>query len=324
LRVSIVVPAHVAGPSFERCLSSLRALSPPPDEIIIVDASGNGRCTGAARTSGFRVLETAGAQGPAVARNLGAAAARGELLLFFDADVAVPTDAVARIRRHFSSAPDLAAVIGSYDDAPADPGFMSQYKNLVHRYVHQTSREDASTFWGACGAVRRASFEAVGGFDERYARASIEDIELGYRLRAAGKAIRLDRSLQVTHLKRWTPGSLLVSDIRDRAVPWTRLALEHGRLPDDLNLRTSSRIAAGLVWLTIAAGLAAMMLPQIWPVLLLLVGALIAIDARLWNHLRAARGAWFAARAMGWHWLYYIYSSATFVGVAFAVRLKRS
>ena len=70
-------------------------------------------------------------------------------------------------------------------------------------------------------AIRRDVFLALEGFDELYRDASIEDIELGYRLRRKGYRISLDRTLEVTRLKRWTAASLLLSDIGRRAVPWS-------------------------------------------------------------------------------------------------------
>ena len=51
--------------------------------------------------------------------------------------------------------PGIAAVFGSYDDEPGAPNLVSQYRNLLHHFVHQTGRTEASTFWTGCGAVRR-------------------------------------------------------------------------------------------------------------------------------------------------------------------------
>ena len=60
--------------------------------------------------------------------------------------------------------------------------FLSQYKNLLHHFVHQGSSSDATTFWAGCAAVDRKVFVDIGGFDAaRYDQPSIEDIEMGYR-----------------------------------------------------------------------------------------------------------------------------------------------
>jgi GT2 family glycosyltransferase len=149
------------------------------------------------------VLKVPQAGGPAKARNLGAQASHGDILFFMDADVTLAPDTLEQVLAAFDTQPQIAALIGSYDDAPGAPNFLSQYKNLFHHYTHQRGCEEASTFWGACGAVRREVFSAVGGFDEAYRYPSIEDIELGYRLKRAGHSIHLCKQVQVKHLKRW-------------------------------------------------------------------------------------------------------------------------
>lgn len=103
----------------------------------------------------------------------------------------------------FRSDLELAALIGSYDNQPAWSNVVSQYKNLMHHYIHQTSNLRATTFLGGLGAIRKEIFERIRGFDEnRYRRPSIEDIELGYRLRRAGYQIRLEKQFQGKHLKK--------------------------------------------------------------------------------------------------------------------------
>jgi hypothetical protein len=157
----------------------------------------------------------------------------------------------------FENEPELVALIGSYDDSPACPDFLSQYRNLMHHFVHQSSRQQASTFWSGCGAIRPELFLQHCGFDESYGRPAIEDIELGYRLQQAGCRIVLDRGIQVKHLKRWTLFDLVKTDVLDRGIPWTELILRDRRMPNDLNLQISQRISVALVFLLIGTAAAA-------------------------------------------------------------------
>ena len=140
----------------------------------------------------------------------------------------------------FTQRPELAAVFGAYDERPRDAGFISQYRNLSHSYFHQTSNAEARTFWAGLGAIRREAFDAVGGFDERFGRPSVEDIDFGYRMSGLGYKILLDPTIRGCHLKRWTLRSAIVSDLRDRGIPWTQLMLKFARLDNDLNVQTQS------------------------------------------------------------------------------------
>jgi hypothetical protein len=176
-----------------------------------------------------------------------------EIIFFIDADVCVRPDTLSRVFTAFSHDAELAALIGSYDESPDDPDFLSQYKNLMHHYVHQTAQQQASTFWTGCGAIRRSIFLEFSGFDAgKYKRPAIEDIELGYRLHSAGCKMMLDSELVVKHLKKWTFWGLVKTDILDRGLPWTELILRDGRMPNDLNLQLSQRVSVALVFLLVA------------------------------------------------------------------------
>ena len=309
--ISAIVPAHHAGETFARTLRSLLQTAPSPDELIVV-ADGSAEAAGQARQLGARVLHVVERRGPAFARNLGAAHARGDLIVFIDADVLVPPDFFGRIAAFFENEPDVGAVIGSYDDDPEARNFLSQYKNLLHHFIHQEGRVEASTFWGACGAIRRSVFLSLGGFDERIPRPAMEDVEFGSRLRRAGHGIRLAKALQVKHLKSWGAWSLLTTDVFARAVPWTELVLRDRRMINDLNLRVPYRISVALVFVLLAALIAALMRPE-W----LAIGggaavALVALNLPLYRFFSRKRGRWFALRAVAWHWFSYAYSGAGF------------
>jgi glycosyltransferase involved in cell wall biosynthesis len=199
---------------------------------------------------GAKLLSTNGRCGPAKARNLGVQEARGEIILFLDSDVSVYPDTISKVGDEFGWRPEVDAVMGSYDSLPSAPNFMSQYRNLMHCFVHHNSNYEAKTFWAGCGAIRRKVFLEFGGFDEEHFRSpAIEDIELGYRLSAAGKRIVLRADIQVKHLKRWSLRNMLKTDFYYRALPWSDLAIRSGSMPNDLNLRISQRISVALVFL---------------------------------------------------------------------------
>lgn len=251
LRLSVVMPAYNASSQLCSSLSALRKGERQPDELIVVDDGSTDDTSQLAAEFGATVLNTGGRRGPGYGRNLGAKHASGDILFFLDADVCVHPDTLTKVAEPFRRDAELQALIGSYDDNPACPRFLSLYRNLMHHYVHQSSAHEATTFWSGCGAVRRPAFLAMGGFDASYGRPAIEDIEFGYRLHAAKLRIALCPEIQVQHLKSWGVASMVRTDILDRGIPWTMLILRAGRMPNDLNLKLSQRLSVAIVGLCI-------------------------------------------------------------------------
>jgi len=310
--ISVVIPVHNGGDNFRRCLLSVKALRPSPDEVIVVadgDTDGSWKL---AEEFDVRVLRKACSDGPAQARNLGAQSAKGDFLFFLDADVVVPSDIIERIVTSIQNDPDLDALIGSYDDEPFETNFLSQYRNLLHHYVHQTSNISASTFWGACGVIRRELFLKMGGFDKRYRYPSVEDIDLGYRLKKAGYKICLLKQIQGKHLKRWEVLSLLKADFFYRALPWTDLILNEGRFINDLNLKLSSRISVMAVFLLALTVIGAMFVPRLLGLSVFFMVLILILNRDLYHFFQNKRGLGFAVKTIPWHWLYFFYSGLAF------------
>ncbi len=309
--ISIIIPVYNAGQYLERCLSALTNY--PSFEIIVVNDCSTDDSAEIAQKGGGRVWTLPQQSGPAAARNYGAKVAQGAILFFVDADVVVQRDTLMRIAMLFQEHPDLAAVFGSYDDDPAEQNFLSQYKNLLHHFVHQHSNTEAVSFWAGCGAIRREVFFAIGGFDsQRYPRPAIEDIELGYRLRKKGYRILLNKQLQVKHLKKWTVLSLLVADIWYRAVPWSTLLLESQEMLNDLNLQQTHKISAGLVGLLVLSLLFAWWKPWLLYLVVPLLGLIFYLNYDLYRFFGQRRGFLFLIQGFIWHLFYYLYSGVTF------------
>jgi GT2 family glycosyltransferase len=325
--VSVIVPFHRNLDHLRRCLSAVAGAAEPLPvdavEIVVVADGSPVDASEVVRDAGGRLLSIEGPNGPAVARNRGAAQAHGDLLMFVDSDVVVHRDVLGRFLELFEHRRGLGAAFGAYDDAPADPGFFSQCRNLGHSFVHQRSSGEARTFWAGLGAVRAAAFSAVDGFDERFRRPSVEDIDLGYRLAAAGFPIVLDPAISGQHLKRWTFWSSIRTDVLDRGIPWTQLIERYGAMHDDLNLTVRYRACVVAAYLLVLALLGA----AIWPALLAAAAVLLAalwwLDAPYYAFFARRRGWLFTLRWFPFHILHHLCNGVSFAAGIALRRVRR-
>ena len=314
--VSVIVPVGPGADQLQVCLESLGRCRPLAQEIIVVVDGAGEELAELARRTATEVVVEPHPTGPAAARNRGALRAQSEILLFVDADVEVQPDLVGRVALMLSGDSEPSAVFGSYDDDPAAPGLVSRYRNLLHHWVHQHGREQASTFWSGCGAIRQTVFEAVGGFPEVD---TIEDIVLGSRLRTEGHAIRLDPTLQVKHLKRWAFANMVWTDLAKRAVPWTELMVRRRHLLNELNVDATGRTSIALVGIMVAALFGWFLIPAAGLAFVAAAVALLAINFRFYRFLAERCGWWSALGAIPLHWLYYLLG-----GVGFAIGSLRA
>ncbi|HEU5063198.1 MAG TPA: glycosyltransferase [Solirubrobacterales bacterium] len=296
ITLAAIVPATDRPASLERCLAALRAGERAPDETIAQE-------------------EPPGA-GPAVARNLAAERTEADVLVFVDSDVEVHPEALAEIARRFAADPGLVALFGAYDDDPADPGLTSRYRNLLHHHVHSGAAGEAETFWAGLGAVRREAFAAAGGFDgDRFPEPSVEDIELGMRLRRRGAKIVLAPEIRGRHLKAWTPLGMLRTDFVRRGVPWARLLLRDSSGSTALNLSWRRRAST----LASVALLAALLVRRPRLALAALLANL-ALDRDLYALLARRGGPRLLLAGIGLHQLHQLTAAAS-VPAALALHL---
>lgn len=313
--LSVIMPTIFWTGTFERCarrvLSLLDETTANAEVVFVFDGSPPPAPAWLDRP-GVTIVKTGSRSGPAIARNLAAESARGEVLFFVDADVELAADAIDRVHAAFAADPDLVGLFGAYDDEPAAVSLTSTFRNLLHHHTHVSNPGTAGTFWSGCGAMRTTAFLDVDGFDEKFAYPSVEDIELGMRVTANGGKILLAPDVRCKHLKHWTLASMVITDIVHRATPWTRLIINSRGLPATLNLDWRGRLSGICSVLLAACLVVAGFAPvALWAALACGL-VVVALNSGFYGLCARKRGVGFAVASFALHWLYFVYSSLTF------------
>jgi glycosyltransferase involved in cell wall biosynthesis len=312
LSISLIIPTNRVDVHLEQCLERIGHCTPPPQEVIVVIDGDRGQVLPDMEHVNLKTIRLPISGGPGRARNIGAGEAVGDLLLFIDADVIVPENICSRMADAFSREPSPDAVFGSYDANPGAQDTVSQYKNLLHHYTHQHSNSEAFTFWTGCGAILRSRFIELNGFNENYDQPSVEDIELGYRLKQAGGTILLDKRIQVTHLKKWSLVNMIRTDFFHRAIPWSRVVFQYGSMHNDMNIDLNSRISVALTFLMLLCFLLTQVSSVFFLSTLLLFVLLLFLNRGLFLFFLKKRGMFFLLKILPLHLLYFFLSGIAF------------
>jgi len=233
MRASVIIPTRDRKGELLGLLAQLRDCLPADSEVIVVD-DGSSDGTAAAAASLARVLRIDPGRGPARARNEGAAAASGDVLIFIDTDVTLPIggrlleDMVGELERDS----ELDCVITASSVLPTEASPVAFAYSLYHAYYmerllkgHGEVRGRLQFFTSRLGAVRKKSFQAAGGFHEGLQGVLNEDGEFGARAWTLGfKTLyrsdfthRHRYAATFTHMAKNYFGTAMVQAMIDRA-----------------------------------------------------------------------------------------------------------
>jgi len=187
---SAVIPVRDDPVRLERLLQGLREHAPADllREIIVVD-DGSAAPPGAVCARHDAVmLRVSPGRGPAHARNVGAAAASGTHLFFFDADVAYAPGVMEKAAALFAADPELGAACFLNQRHDAADNAVRNFGAAIEHYWFRVYLADGgdtgplSGFTTRNGAIRREVFDALGGFSESFDTNAGEDYDFGKRL----------------------------------------------------------------------------------------------------------------------------------------------
>lgn len=194
---SVVIPAYNAARKLPACLEALRDQSCKPLEVIVVDDGSTDSTAIVAQQHGALVLIQRH-HGPAAARNLGMRNARGDLILFTDADCEPSPTWVEEMVRPFID-PTVVGVKGTYKTRQREiVAQLCQYE-FEERYDYLDRFETIDFVDSYAGGFRTAVLREMGGFDPAFSEANNEDVDLSYRLADAGHHLMFNRRAVVYH-----------------------------------------------------------------------------------------------------------------------------
>lgn len=275
--ICVIVPVRDGARTLHDCLEALFASRGPATlDVIVVDDGSRDESLAIARRFGCRTLPLPESRGPAAARNAGAERARGERLVFVDADVLVAPDTIGRLMSALETTP---VVFATYAPEPRSRNLATRLYHALSVKSLQETDEKTPVAYSYCLAIQRGVFLEAGGFDTRFTRAGFEDAELGWRLAQRGHLAAHLKDVPVVHAVRYDALGLLRAYFR-KSRDLAHVVLRQHRM----SLGNQGWTRKGN-WLTWAAawsvlGLVPVALLRPWPWGLVWVAAVVFFVAR--------------------------------------------
>ncbi len=298
--VSVVIPNRNGAAVLAECLRAAFASDHPRFEVVVVDDCSDDGSVEIIERFPCKLVRLREHGGVSKARNAGAAAASGELLVFIDSDCLLRPDSLSIADAAYGDRRDLV-LGGTYTPRPYDRDFFSGFQSVfVHHF--ETKREAPDYVAAHAMVVDARLFAASGGFIEGSfigVAASVEDVELSHRLRRRGVELRMEPRLLVQHVFRFSLRRSLANAVK-KARYWTMYSMDRRDLLDDsgaASVELKASVALSFAQASLLVLAAAARTP--WPLAAAApLGALeLWLSRRLVAAWREARGAGFAVLA---------------------------
>ncbi len=183
--ISIIIPAYNAANTIEACITSLQQqVTDEPYEIIVVNDASTDDTVALATAAGVRQIISKGKLGKSGTRNAGAEAARGDILIFTDADCEPRPDWIERMITPFLNDPEVVGVKGAYYSRQTELVARFTQVEVEERYDRMRQLPTTNFIDTYAAAYKRDIFLENGGFDTSLPE--VEDQDFSFRLAAKG------------------------------------------------------------------------------------------------------------------------------------------
>jgi glycosyltransferase involved in cell wall biosynthesis len=294
--ISIVIPTYNASGFMPDLLDSIFKQAVEDMEVIIVDDCSTDNTLEIAGQHPVRVIQMETNGGPAKARNRGVREAKGDIILFFDSDVIVLDGTIREVEDYFRKNPGAKCIIGICSTEPLNEGFVPTYMAMFE-YIHLIGQKynRVSVFAPRCGAIKRDFFLQIGGYNENYKGADVEDFELARRINKSD-CIILNPKLLVRH--QFADFRQALKIYFKRTVMWVHLFFKEKKLDNAGPTSPSNGVAAMSAFLSF---LLLIIIPAISPAKYLFLFFMVTYlfsNVKWWNFMRKEAGLAFSVKAL--------------------------
>ena len=312
--ISIVIPTYNSEKFMPNLLDSVFNNGIEDMEVIIVDDRSNDDTVKIAKSYPVRVIELEKNEGPAKARNIGVRAAKGDIIFFLDSDVIVLDGTIKEVKDYFGRNPSANCVIGICSTEPLNNGFVPKYMAMFE-YIHliRTKDNKVSVFAPRCGAVRKDFFEKIGGYNETYRGADVEDFEFARRVNKVD-CIILNTRMMVIH--EFATFKQAARNYFKRAVMWVHLFLREKKLDNAGPTAPGNGIAAICAFFSFMGLFFIPFIDMAKYIFISLLIVFLLANIKWWDFMRKEAGFLFAVRAL---FLNYILGIDIMIAAMYAV-----
>lgn len=193
--ISVILPTYNMGKTIGSALESIYKNDFKDFELIIADDGSTDNTSEIVKGYPARYVLLENNNGAAFARNRAAGLARGDILLFVDADMEIKEGLLRYVDEQFRTT-DYDVIAGAFSKEPKIKNIFLLFISTLSNYNYSRSSFVFSTH---LAGVRKKVFDELSGFDERHKGAVVEDYEFSQRLIAGGYKCKTDMKIEGYH-----------------------------------------------------------------------------------------------------------------------------